>query len=256
MACSRHLVLVAVLLLLATPLSAADPAGRCTSSKLKAIAKKTSAKLKCHATAAKTGAAVEAACLAKAEEKFSDAWTRAEARGGCATTGEEAIFESRVDDYVTDVVETLRACGSVAGICGGICPSGLRCLEIGIGCNGEPEPCRCHGTTTTCPPTTSTSTTVTTTSGPCSTYTSTTLGLPDCFGSAGTCLGGCANSRECVPDANNVCGCTGPLLPCGVHSAAGVCGGECPAGETCLVFSPILPGGCPGEPRCGCVQSP
>jgi hypothetical protein len=257
---SRQLVVVAVSLLVVVPsLAAKDPAGRCTADKLKAVAKKTAAKLKCNAAAASKGAAVEAACLAQAEEKFSAAWARIEGRGGCVVSGDEGAIESKVDDYVTDVVTTVgRACGDVDGVCGGACPTGLRCFAIGVGCFGEPEPCRCHGSTTTCPPTTSTSTTTVTTSSSCPTYTTTTLGVADCggIGGAGTCFGGCANARECVSDVNGVCGCTGALRPCGVYSFANACAGECPSGETCTFFSPILPDGCPGQPQCGCVPSP
>jgi hypothetical protein len=255
MTSSRQLVVLALSLLLVAPLAARDPAGRCTANKLKAVAKKTSAKLRCHAAAASEGTSVEASCLTKAEEKFSATWARIEARGGCSTAGDEGTFESKVDTYVNDVVTTLRTCGKVAGVCGGECPTGQFCFEIGVGCYGEPEPCRCHGSTTTCPPT-STSTSTTTTSSSCSTYTTTTLGLPDCGGFGGTCFGGCANARECVPDVTGMCGCTGALRPCGVQNFAGACGGECPAGETCIYYSPLLPDGCPDTPRCGCVQSP
>jgi len=102
-----------------------------------------------------------------------------------------------------------------------------------------------------------TSSTVTTTSttGPCPILTTTTLGIPDCFGSGGTCLGLCANARACVPDASGACGCTGPELPCGVVTFRGTCGGTCPSGFTCSLFSPTLPSGCPDFARCGCIPA-
>jgi hypothetical protein len=255
MTLSKQLVLLGMCLVAIRATAAEDPAARCAADKIKAVAKKTSAKLKCHA--ASKSPSVESKCLAKAAEKFSTTWTRIEARGGCTVTGDEQAVESKVDDYVTDVVTSVsRACGDLGGVCGGGCPTGLRCFAIGVGCYGEPEPCRCHGSTTTCPPTTSTTTSTVTTTSSCPTYTTSTLGLPDCGGSGGSCFGGCANARECVPDASDVCGCTGALLPCGVHSFAGTCGGECPASETCTYYSVILPGGCPDAPRCGCVPSP
>jgi hypothetical protein len=65
-----------------------------------------------------------------------------------------------------------------------------------------------------------TPTTVTTTSS-CPTFTTTTLGVPDCGGSGGACAGLCANGRACVADPEGVCGCTGAELPCGVVSTAG-----------------------------------
>ena len=100
-----------------------------------------------------------------------------------------------------------------------------------------------------------TSPTVTTTST-CPIYTTTTLGVPDCFGSSGACLGLCANARACVPDASGQCGCTGPEQPCGVVTYRGMCGGTCPSGFTCAFFSPTLPNGCPDFPRCGCIPAP
>src|SRR5262245_12710928 len=93
-------LLAAASLLAALAVAAQDPAARCTAAKLKAAAKKTSSKLKCHATAAARGSAVDPACLGKAEEKFSAAWARAEARGGCAPSLSESTVESRVDACV------------------------------------------------------------------------------------------------------------------------------------------------------------
>jgi hypothetical protein len=103
--------------------------------------------------------------------------------------------------------------------------------------------------------TSTTVTTTTSTSGPCPTFTTSTLGIPDCgFGSV--CFGLCANARACTADTSGSCSCTGPELPCGVVTAGGTCGGTCPGGFTCALFSPTLPNGCPDIPRCGCIPSP
>jgi hypothetical protein len=109
-----------------------------------------------------------------------------------------------------------------------------------------------------CTPSTATSTTVTTTTSTssCPTHTSTTLGIQDCGGGGGFCLGLCANARACVPDGDGNCGCTGAELPCGIVSYLGACGGTCPSGFACALFSPTLPGGCPAPPRCGCIPAP
>ncbi len=101
------------------------------------------------------------------------------------------------------------------------------------------------------------STTSTSTTGPCPTFTMTSLGIPDCFGSAGSCLGLCANARACFPDpTSGGCGCTGPEQPCGVVTYNGVCGGTCPAGSTCQHYGAPLPNGCTEEPRCQCAPQP
>lgn len=106
-----------------------------------------------------------------------------------------------------------------------------------------------------CTPPSTTATTTTSTSTSCPTYTSTTLGIPDCFEN-GSCAGLCANARAWVPDAvSGACGCTGPELPCGIVTYFGACGGTCPVGESCQLYSPPLPGGCPDVPRCACVPT-
>lgn len=258
---TRTAAIVLLAVSLAVPAtSATDPAVRCSGAKLKAAARKASGLLKCYANATLHGLDVDQPCLDKVLAKFDSAWQRIEAAGGCRTTvDDQNDVEAKVDTLASNLAVTLAPCGDLGGTCGGWCPFGLNCFAIGVGCFGQAEPCRCHDSTTTCPPTSTTSTTTTTTTtttSSCPTYTSTTLGSPDCGGSGGVCFGGCANARECVPDANDVCGCTGLLRPCGVQNAAGACGGTCPAGETCIVYSPILPDGCPDAPRCGCVQSP
>ena len=142
--------------------AAADPRGRCSSAKLKAAAKKASTKLKCHASANAKGVQVDGTCLAKAEEKFSASWQKIEALGGgCGTATNEGSVESQIDAMVSNLAVQLAPCGRPAGgTCGGSCPFGLNCFEIGIGCYGEPEPCRCHSSTTTCPPPTTTTSTL------------------------------------------------------------------------------------------------
>ena len=144
--------------------AATDPAARCTQARLKATAKRADGELKCHATAAAKGAAVDPACLAKAATKFSAAWARAQSKGGCAPLPEENTIGNQVKACVVNLTTSFRSCGEVDGVCGGTCPSGLNCFAIGVGCFGEIEPCRCHGSTTTCPTTSSSTSTSSTTS--------------------------------------------------------------------------------------------
>jgi len=86
----------------------------CSSKKKLCVAKKEAALLKCHTTAEKTGATVDAACLQKAHEKFDGGATpsqgcfaKLEAKGGCLTTGDTAALEGKVDAFVSDVVQGL-----------------------------------------------------------------------------------------------------------------------------------------------------
>ena len=153
--------IVATVALLARTGTATDTGAKCSGVKLKAVAKKSNSKLKCYAAASARGGDVDPTCHTKAEAKFTAAWQRIEATGTCRTTGDESQIESQIDAFVSSLALKLAPCGSgVGGVCGGSCPFGLSCFEIGVGCFGEPEPCRCHGSTTTCPTSSTTTTTL------------------------------------------------------------------------------------------------
>src|SRR5262245_33925645 len=91
-------------------------ASKCSGDKIKATGKKALGKLKCHSKAVKRGQAVDAACLAKAEEKFSIAFATAEAKlyvdDGCLTTGDADPVETQVDDFVNAIVGGLAGGGA------------------------------------------------------------------------------------------------------------------------------------------------
>jgi len=157
---TRTIAIVLLAATLAVPAaSATDPAVRCSASKLKAAARKASAKLKCYANATLRGLAVDQPCLDKVTAKFNSTWQRIEAAGGCrVTVDDQNDVEGKVDTLASGLAVTLAPCGDLGGVCGGSCPFGLVCFEIGTGCFGETEPCRCHGSTTTCPSTSTTTT--------------------------------------------------------------------------------------------------
>jgi len=185
---------------------AADIGARCSGAKLKAAAKKSGSKLKCYATASARGVDVDTACLDKAEAKFSAAWQRIEATGTCRTTMDESQIESQIDVLVSNLARQLAPCGSgIGGVCGGSCPFGLSCFEIGTGCFGEDEPCRCHGSTTTCPSSTTTTTTVL---APCGN------------GVGGVCGGSCPFGLFCAEFGT---GCYGEPEPCRCHGSTTTC---------------------------------
>src|SRR3989442_14722819 len=94
------LVPLALCVLPARLAAAADPAGTCAASKRKAAGKKAAAKLNCYATAAKKGVAVDPDCITKAEVKFQTAFDKADAKGGCAGTGDAARVEGDVNALV------------------------------------------------------------------------------------------------------------------------------------------------------------
>lgn len=80
------------------------PAQRCSVAKSKAAAKKIVAKLTCQQKAMRVGAAIDPTCLSAAETKFDAAIVKAEARGGCAVSGDGATIESAVDSCVDSIV--------------------------------------------------------------------------------------------------------------------------------------------------------
>ncbi len=86
---------------------AATRAERCTVAKLKAANKKVAAKLRCYEKAVVEGKRVSSACLLAADDHFLVAFAKAELKGGCATTGDQAELEERVDGFVVGLLDTL-----------------------------------------------------------------------------------------------------------------------------------------------------
>lgn len=88
-------------------LAAADPAGVCASKKLKDSGKAALRKTTCHAKAVKRNEAVDPGCLIKADDKFGDAFVRAESKGGCSVEGDFPAAAAYVDQTVDDLVFAL-----------------------------------------------------------------------------------------------------------------------------------------------------
>ncbi len=84
-------------------------ADRCVAAKLTATGKDALAELACHAAAVKRGGAIDPACLAKAEARLVAAFTKAESKPPCVTTGDAAAVAASVDDLVIDVLAALFA---------------------------------------------------------------------------------------------------------------------------------------------------
>ncbi len=115
----RHTTRTAITLVLALSLLAATDAaaGNCTAKKLKAAGKKAAAKLKCEEKAAKDAVSADGECTGKAETKFGDAFTKADAKPPCFATGDAAAIESKVDMFVSDMVTNLRPTPASASVC-------------------------------------------------------------------------------------------------------------------------------------------
>jgi len=152
----------------ATAVSSTTPAERCAAAKLRAAARKTNGKLRCHATGALRGSTADAGCLARVETRYLASWTKIEGRGGCYTTNDADAVEARVDEFVDGLVAALPATSTTTvttstcppttafycaqnGFCptGGpfpplLCPSGTTCVTTGTNsceCQGDPIPC-------------------------------------------------------------------------------------------------------------------
>lgn len=94
------------------PASAATPSQKCASSKTKEAGKKADGKLKCWSKEVTKPGGLSA-CETKVESKFASKYAKAEAKGGCAVTGDANAIEAKVDAFVDDVVTELT--GSPAG---------------------------------------------------------------------------------------------------------------------------------------------
>lgn len=169
---------------------AGTAAQRCAIAKLKAAAKRNTARLRCHRTALAGGSTVDPDCLATAEAAFLSRFARIEARGGCATVGDAATVETSVDACVDALVSLLPAVPTTTTT-------------------------SATATTTTAPmcPTTSTTTTTTTTTDPNAT---TTTAPPSalCFNVGAPC--GACGSGECVEVVPTIGACVvpTPVGPC------------------------------------------
>lgn len=81
--------------------------------KVAGVGDKARGKLHCHGQATSKGLAADSTCLAKAEEKFSSAYAKAEAvvPSTCLTIGDASALEAKLDAFVTDVVSELTPGG-------------------------------------------------------------------------------------------------------------------------------------------------
>jgi hypothetical protein len=98
----------AVFVMCATIEAGAVEGAACPSRKVKATGKKVDRKLKCHDKAASLGITVDPLCLAKAETKFADDFSRADTSPPCFATGDAAAIEADVDVFVDGLVALLR----------------------------------------------------------------------------------------------------------------------------------------------------
>jgi hypothetical protein len=94
----RLLLAVAMLSVLLDNCVAASPAEMCAAKKYKATGRKLDGKAKCRQRALLKLFFPTNECLARVEEKFTAAFARAEANGGCDVANNASLMEQWVDD--------------------------------------------------------------------------------------------------------------------------------------------------------------
>ena len=94
-----------------TPGSPEAAARRCAATKMAATGAKAARDLRCWATAVRASTPVDGACLAKASTVFARTFEKAEAKGGCPTTGDATNLDAGVVTFVAAVVSALTPDG-------------------------------------------------------------------------------------------------------------------------------------------------
>jgi hypothetical protein len=102
----------------------------CASAKQKALGKTASSVFNCYSKAAKLGAAVDPACVQKAEDKWNlplkGSFQKAELKGGCALEGQNWVLNGRCSITTTKVCDSDFDCAPTGT--NGFCtpPAGIR----------------------------------------------------------------------------------------------------------------------------------
>lgn len=126
--------------------AAKDPGVVCSAGKKKAAIKRYDAELRCYVSAMQKGVAVDAKCLAKAQDQFGDAFAKTEAKGGCATVGDAAGIASLIDGQLAALNAALPFANPLVCDVGSAgqaeCETCLNCsLEVGKPCNAAYATC-------------------------------------------------------------------------------------------------------------------
>jgi len=110
------------LLCAATARGAGTPAAQCAAAKQKAATKAAKAKTKCHSKALLLALPTDPLCLQKADVKLQQDFAKADAKGGCALTGDVASVGTLVDTFVDDLLGLTPLISCPGGqIVGGFC---------------------------------------------------------------------------------------------------------------------------------------
>lgn len=125
------------LLLSADARATGTPAQVCAGAKMKAAGKSAGLKLSCHAKASRQGGTVDATCLAKATDKLASSFSKAEAHGGCSTTGDAAGISDTIDSSVGAFAAALRPTASANRCAGFKLKATGKKVKKKLGCHGK-----------------------------------------------------------------------------------------------------------------------
>jgi len=205
----------------------AGDSGRCGSAKIKASAKKACCLLGLEAKQASRGGAIDPTRAQKCRDQHASTFARYDARGGCATTGDAAAQEAKVDAFVADADAELSAASTTTTIT--------------------------TPTTSTITTSTSTSITITTTTSTTSTTVATCAnGGIACGDPCGTCGDGVCVGPEGSCSLDH-CGSTAPVCVRPIPNGGGMfvaCSADatCSPGQACTA----APGACGTGSGNGC----
>jgi hypothetical protein len=141
---------------LAAALAGVAPQAQCKDAKGRATGKKSLDLLKSFGrNGKKPNVGKLGTDIFKAESRFTKGFTKAEAALGCATTGDADTIEAKVEAFVADILVDLAGSSTVTSTsttsttstsvpppacnlsappaCGGACPAGLTCGNVGLG---------------------------------------------------------------------------------------------------------------------------
>src|SRR5262245_10353608 len=156
----------------ALPNGGTKDGGKCAASKLKATGKAALAELLCRSKAATKGTGVDPDCISKAQAAFMKAFTKAEQKGRCATTGDVGALDTVVADFVDQVAAHLSGTTSTT------VTTTTTVTTSPAPTTTSPAPTTTGPVPTTTSPVPTTTSPVPTTTSPAPTTTSTTLRGP------------------------------------------------------------------------------
>jgi hypothetical protein len=94
-------------------------ASQCAQAIIDAAGKKAKAEASCNAKALQNGVPVDPACIQKASDAFTKAFTKAQTKGDCLTIFDEGSTEAAVDTFIASAVQAVAGTSPGPDVCFG-----------------------------------------------------------------------------------------------------------------------------------------